>query len=85
MEWISWLLFVIICAVAGNALYKSYVKLKIAEQQQQVASLPAQVQAQLMRLEARVNEMREQQRQLRSELEWQAKLLEAVENRERHV
>ena len=65
--------------VAGSAstMYKSYVKNKAAERKQQAASLPAEVQERLTRLETRLAEMSEGQRQLRSELEWQGKLLQS--------
>ena len=59
--------------VAHNALS---VKLKLEEHKQQAVSLPADAQERLTRLETRLAEMSEEQRQLRSELEWQGKLLQ---------
>ena len=53
-----------------------YVKLRIAERKQQAASVPGDVQERLSRLESQLAEMSEEQRQLRSELEWQGKLLQ---------
>ncbi len=67
---------VIVVATTVGAMYRIYVKNKTTERQQQAASLPADVQERLTRLEARVAEMSEEQRQLRSELEWQGKLLQ---------
>ena len=75
MEWV-WVPIVAIMAGAGSTMYRSYVKMKLAERQQQAASLPADAQERLTRLETRLAEMSEEQRQLRSELEWQGKLLQ---------
>lgn len=74
----EWVLVAVVAIVAGVAarVYRSYVKLKLEEHKQQPASLPADVQERLERLESRLAEMSEEQRQLRSELEWQGKLLQ---------
>ena len=75
MEWVL-LLVVAIIAVTATKMYPSYVKLKIEERKQQAASLSADVHERLTRLEARLAEMSEEQRQLRSEVDWQGKLLQ---------
>ncbi len=74
----EWVLVPVVAIIAGAAmkLYPSYVKLKLEERKQQAASLPADAQERLERLESRLAEMSEEQRQLRSELEWQGKLLQ---------
>lgn len=74
----EWALVAAVAIIAGTAArwYPSYVKLKLEERKQQAASLPAEVQERLTRLEMQVAEMSEEQRQLRSELEWQGKLLQ---------
>ena len=74
----EWVLVPVVAIIAGAAMrmYTSYVKLKIEDRKQQVASLPADVHERLTRLETRLAEMSEEQRQLRSELEWQGKLLQ---------
>ena len=64
-------------AAAGTVVHNAlYVKLKLEEHKQQAASLPADVQERLERLESRLAEMSEEQRQLRSELEWQENCLQ---------
>ena len=70
MEWVL-VPVVALIAAAAMRMYPSYVKLKIEDRKQQVASLPADVHERLTRLEARLVEMSEEPRQLRSELEWQ--------------
>ena len=75
MEWV-WVPVVAIIAGAAGTMYRNYVKMRIAERKHQAASLPGDVQERLTRLEARLAEMSEEQRQLRSELEWQGKLLQ---------
>ena len=74
----EWVLVPVVAIIAGAAmkLYTSYVKLRLEERKQQTTSLPADVQERLTRLEMRLAEMSEEQRQLRSELEWQGKLLQ---------
>lgn len=69
---------VAVIAVAGvaSAMYRDYVKMRIAERKQQAANVPGDVQERLSRLESQLAEMSEEQRQLRSELEWQGKLLQ---------
>ena len=75
----EWVLVPVVAIIAGAAmkLYTSYVKLRLEERKQQTTSLPADVQERLTRLEMRLAEMSEEQRQLRSELEWQGKLLQS--------
>ena len=75
MEWV-WVPVVAIIAGVASTMYRSYVKMRIAGHKQQAASLPTDVQERLERLESRLAEMSEEQRQLRSELEWQGKLLQ---------
>ena len=75
MEWV-WVPVVAIIAGVASTMYRSYVKLRITERKQQAASLPADVQERLTRLETRLAEMSEEQRQLRTEVDWQGKLLQ---------
>ena len=75
MEVFTMVAVIVVAGVAGT-MYRNYVKMRIAERKQQAASLPADVQERLARLEMRLAEMSEEQRQLRSELEWQGKLLQ---------
>ncbi len=75
MEVFTMVAVIVVAGVAGT-MYRNYVKMRTAERKQQAASLPADVQERLARLEMRLAEMSEEQRQLRSELEWQGKLLQ---------
>ena len=74
----EWVLVAVVAIIAGAAtrLYPRYVKLRLEERKQRAASVPGDVQERLTRLEMQVAEMSEEQRQLRSELEWQGKLLQ---------
>ena len=75
MEVFTMVAVIVVAGVAGK-MYRDYVKMRIAERKRQAASVPGDVQERLTRLEARLAEMSEEQRQLRSELEWQGKLLQ---------
>ena len=67
---------VIVVATTAGAMYRSYVKNRAEERKQQAPAVPADVHERLARIEARLAEMSEEQRQLRTELDWQAKLLQ---------
>ena len=75
MEVFTMVAVIVVAGVAGK-MYRDYVKMRIEERKRQAASVPGDVQERLTRLEARLAEMSEEQRQLRSELEWQGKLLQ---------